>query len=916
MASVFTYDPDPPRVSSPWSTSSTTAEGSADPPATKYHTQPSLNLPYTLLADCGITKLEAEPPEGPTEYKLHLLLRPRRRFSASSTSFFVSGSHHSKPLQPSQSDVIGEAISRNPSPMSAPSKHSRQNRLQQLTTQLLWRLQQSSPYHSSSTNELILPILPEAAPKLGTPTRPARLLPGLEESRGALYEIGVSDDGSFVGLTQDELQESLTNLRAMAASLGCDVELLRAVVVGNCEWIEEPRNRVHREKLWVAEALILPILDIRPNAFVTNGPCGLLPADVGATSLPQSNTPAPPVANIESQTAQLRVSLTGATTSGKSSLLGTLSTATYDNGRGKSRLSLLKHRHEIASGITSSVSQELLGYRDKLAPDPSQGSMTEVINYASGNVSSWNDIHASSETGRLVFVSDSAGHARYRRTTVRGLVSWAPHWTLCCIASMGDEYGDKSDSATTAEGSAGPILDLDRQNAHLELCLKLQLPLVVVITKLDLASKIGLKQTLATVLSTLKSAGRRPVMLSTGPNTKNQEPDLQFIPVKDETEVDRLLSAAPNENAHQVVPIVLTSVINGTGISTVHALLRRLPLPSPNRTVSEGVQERSSHHPISLFHIDEVFAMPSSQIMPLQDAIGITVGTGSIVCGYLANGELAIGDEILLGPLTTERGYEEPGSRTVQHGSLMTPISNAAKTLPSPVEQRSHSYGGLTNQSLGYSDGIKPEASIEWQTVRIISLRNLRLPVHRLLEGQVGTIGIVPITTGPTTASQSVTRHPTLNKKIRKGMVLANPDPRDSVATVLPTCSGFIGSFDENDVSSLPVGSLVIVYIASIRLSARITKLRPPLEDATTVTHNTDVENEVFWFDDSDNTDTASSSTSPRKYDVEFQFVACREWIEIGVLALVMPAGGHGTFRVKRGGGLEGVVGRVSQCLR
>ena len=64
------------------------------------------------------------------------------------------------------------------------------------------------------------------------------------------------------------------------------------------------------------------------------------------------------------ETEQLRVTLTGPTMSGKSTLLGTLTTSTLDNGRGKSRLSMLKHRHEITSGITSSVTQELLGYRD------------------------------------------------------------------------------------------------------------------------------------------------------------------------------------------------------------------------------------------------------------------------------------------------------------------------------------------------------------------------------------------------------------------------------------------------------------------------------------------------------------------------------------------------------------------------
>lgn len=907
MASVFTYDPDPPRVASPWSASGITGEGSADPPARKRHTQPTLNAQCTLLADCGITKLEAEPPEGPTEYKLHLLLRPRRRFSASSSSQHVSGSHHSKPSHPSPTDAIGKVILRNPSPMPAPSKQSRQNRLQQLTTQLLWRLQQSSPYHSSSTNDLILPVLPEATPQLGTPKRPARLLPGLEESRGALYEIGVSDDGSFIGLTQDEMEESLTNLRAMAASLGCNVELLRAVVVGNCEWIEEPQDRIHRDKLWVAEALILPILDTRTNSFDTDGPPGLWRADVSAPALPQSNTCAPPIVSIESEIAQLRVSLTGATTSGKSSLLGTLSTATLDNGRGKSRLSLLKHRHEIASGITSSVSQELLGYRDSLALESNDRYMTEVINYASGNVSSWNDIHAAAETGRLVFVSDSAGHPRYRRTAVRGLVSWAPHWTLCCIGSTGDEDSDSNISASTAERNPGLVHGPDHQH-DLELCLKLQLPLVVVITKLDIAAKVGLRRTLAMVLSTLKSAGRQPLMLPTVPDARNQG-NPKLIPRDAEGDVDRLLSAVPHENLRQTVPIVLTSVVNGTGISTVHALLRWLPLPALNSTIHRGLSETVMPHPRVLFHIDEVFVMPSLQITPVADATGTAVNTGSVVCGYLRYGELAIGDESLLGPLTGEKRYDDSYSRPA------LPVNSFPPMPPSPVGRRNHPYNGVLNLSWTDTVETRREAQTDWQTVRIVSIRNLRLPVHKLLEGQVGTIGIVPVTTVPPASSLPGTSPPILNKKIRKGMILAIPGLQDGVAAPFSTCSGFVATFDESDVSSLHTGSLVIVYIASIRASARIMTLEPVLNGAITDTGNDSTESEVFGLDDNKNNDPSPPSISPGSYGVTFQFVACREWIEVGVLALVMPAGGHGKFGVQGGGGLEGFVGRVSAVV-
>lgn len=485
MASIFTYDPDPPRVASPWLTPADSPKPSTPQPPVSSSTPPS-----GLLADYGVTRLEAEPQEGPTEYKLHLLLRPRRTYCSSSTEVVTSATQ----LHEEQPDRTQPVVNDSNYLPAYPKRH-RQNRLEQLTTQLLWRLQQSSPYHTSSAGNLVLPKLPDAMTSLESPARPSKLLVGLEESRGALYEIGVSDDGTFVGLTKDEMDESLTNLRAMAASLGCNVEVVRMVAVGDCEWLESSytkqesgslsdtiarpqirRSKLamyssnrevpgesevaegnnvqvhndaqeplrHQAQLWVAEALVTP--DLR---FKKSKP---QPGSSGSELVNHLETPPPSVqadtlsdvSTIPQTTEQLRITLTGPTTSGKSSLLGTLSTATLDNGRGKSRLSLLKHRHEIASGVTSSVAQELIGYK-----------ASKVVNYASGNVTSWTDIHASAEKGRLLFVSDSAGHPRYRRTTVRGLVGWSPHWTVLCVAA---DDGENAPSNAGGTSSAQEVL--------------------------------------------------------------------------------------------------------------------------------------------------------------------------------------------------------------------------------------------------------------------------------------------------------------------------------------------------------------------------------------------------------------------------------------------------------------------------
>ena len=135
MASLFTFDPDPPRVESPWLTPTDSPKPSSTPQPNGRSDGSPTGPPSGLLADYGVTRLEAEPQEGPTEYKLHLLLRPRRVYSSSSTGTVIAGSQQHQ-QQPRNQTLVGE-----PKTSFAPSHKARQNRLEHLTTQLLWRLQ-------------------------------------------------------------------------------------------------------------------------------------------------------------------------------------------------------------------------------------------------------------------------------------------------------------------------------------------------------------------------------------------------------------------------------------------------------------------------------------------------------------------------------------------------------------------------------------------------------------------------------------------------------------------------------------------------------------------------------------------------------------------------------------------------------
>lgn len=869
MASVFTFEPDPPRVASPWhDVAGGAAAPTTRPPQNVLNNGKQSALPSEAIS--AAVRLQAEPQEGPVEYKLHLLLRPRRKFRASTTSNAVGGSRRIK--QPAStsartaSELVTDTGTTTPTSASL-TKQARQLRLEQLTTQLLWRLQQSSPHHTSSATNIILPSLPEALPELQAPQRPAKLLHGLEESQGALYEIGVSDDGTLVGLTEDEMEESLNNLRAMAACLGCKMEVLRRETVGTCEWIDESAHeKLNTGSLCVAEAYVTPcLLQSTPNR--TEG----LPEATDAhvhTSVEAGNA--------TRATEQLRITMTGPTMSGKSTLLGTLTTSTLDNGRGSSRLSMLKHRHEITSGITSSVTQELIGYQDS-------GNNVEVINYATENIASWVDVHDAAAGSRLVFVSDSAGHPRYRRTTVRGLVGWSPHWTLLCIPA--DDSEDNTLRSTSQQSPSASVPDLDLSGAQLDLCLRLGLPLVVVITKLDLASRNGLKGTLSKVLDALKAAGRKPAILPSASGHVSEE-DLRTI--SNETLEKAYNTALPLLNdPTATVPIVLTSALQGSGINNLHALLHELPILSDPRT--------SHRFASSIFHIEDIYTKPA-------DVQGV------IVSGRLRSGQISVGDTVVLGPFSTHTEYED------SEDSDERPRRRSSSHLPS-----SRSFpGALRDLHLNSSRFQLPGQ--EWKRVKVISIRNLRLPVASLQSDQVGTLAVVfEEDDHKLNMSASIA---TVFTRIRKGMVLAAVQPTSA--------RSFVAEFSREDLTSLAVGNHVVVYIASVRASAKIVSARVPDKADSQDTHHDSTTqsfaHDPFNFDgDSDEAATGDGTSerisiagavTAKSLLVTLRFDSSKEIALVGDRVLIMPGGGPGLLGGQERGqkgvaALDGFVGSI-----
>ncbi|KAI8632231.1 GTP-binding protein [Xylariaceae sp. FL1651] len=859
-ASIFTFDHDPPRVNSPWRSGQDTGRR----PQNERSVSDGAIAGPEQSSDAEVERLEAEPQDGPIEYKLHLLLRPRRTYMTMSTALAPMGSQAARCLK--------EARLAKQSVPLASSNQSRQTRLHHLTTQLLWRLQQSSPYRRTARGDLVMPTLPQDSGELAILQEPGKLLPGLEESNGALYEIGVADDGTFVGLTKDEMDESMMTLKAMAASIGCRVEVQRMKAVGTCDWVENcdhlDSSQLHHEDLWVAEALILPILNGQGRTKTDN-------ESSEADAAPRRGA---------STTEQLRISLTGPTTSGKTTLLGTLANGTLDDGRGLSRRDVLKHRHEVDSGRTSSVAHELIGYDGQT-----------IFNYNCTDIIEWPDIHDHAENGRLVFFLDSAGHPRYQRTTFRALVGWAPHWTLLCIAANEENTTSTSPYSLSGVDKAmgNGIATMDLAMAHLDLCLKLEIPLTIIITKIEKAERTLLKEKLNRILTKVKATGRIPKLLT---SSEPLAAGLSKVPDEDQkkVQVEVIDAIAKAGDSLAIVPIVLTSAVTGMGIGLVHALLGKLPLP-PAPTAQDFVPlALNPEQPASLFHIDEVFELSRSR------AGRTSSESAPVVTGYLRFGRLSIGDKVVLGPFPAE---DEDSGGLVPNDH---PSPGYGLSIPHPS---SAEYARLSARNILAASKIEGE----WRNATIVNIRELRLPVQTIDAGQSGSIQVVfdELLEELSDTDAAMEKQNNSIPRIRKGQVLAMPS-RHMIDTglSLQASTGFIASFKTPDIQSLTVGSLVNAYVGMVRAATRVlrvTRRRSQFDPRKTATEDSE---DIFGMSDHFELERTKSEADLDMYGTEYhvslELLSNREWIELGSRVVLLEGG------VKdKSGGLDGFVGKV-----
>ena len=118
---------------------------------------------------------------------------------------------------------------------------------------------------------------------------------------------------------------------------------------------------------------------------------------------------------------EINIMLLGNTFTEKTTFLGNLCYDTIDDSNGKSKLLILKHKHEINSGKTSSIHYEIIGITNE----------KKIINYRNSSLdfnNSWDKIFAKSDY--IINIFDTPGDIKYSKTTYNALFNINPDIVL------------------------------------------------------------------------------------------------------------------------------------------------------------------------------------------------------------------------------------------------------------------------------------------------------------------------------------------------------------------------------------------------------------------------------------------------------------------------------------------------------
>ncbi len=255
---------------------------------------------------------------------------------------------------------------------------------------------------------------------------------------------------------------------------------------------------------------------------------------------------------------ELRIVVLGNVDAGKSSLTGVLTKNILDDGRGYARSLVSQFSHEKNSGKTSSVTQNF----------------------------------SKNEDGKIVVYIDLAGHEKYLKTTLHGMSGFYPDYGMVVIgANMG-------------------LTDITKE--HMNVAIALNIPFMVVITKMDIAPIHVLEKTKTSIEEII--------------NKKLKQKKLIYM---NEENVNTITQIRKH------IPIFMVSNKTGMHIDIL------------KKYINNVYNFFETHNKLTLFNT--ATQLKDTNIFSVDRSYQVN-GVGTVLSGRVCNGNFKKNDNVYIGP--------------------------------------------------------------------------------------------------------------------------------------------------------------------------------------------------------------------------------------------------------------------------